>query len=710
MAWIFWQPAKPTNLTGTLVAGGELAPNTTYYFRVYAWDAGNTTTTRNTLSQYGSIQVYSPYSEVFSITTDDVNKSVALSWDKVYKRNGITEVDAYEVAMSTSDNFLTAQDDALLYPGNVDYYTPATNTNSFTVTKVPHSVVGYQKNIKNGIPLCSWDGATPSCTFKSLYDALAADPYYNIFAKKITSFNDPNNVLGYEFLASIIINRHSGDSAAGVYTFVSIGDLVINFGSFNCSNCKYNVRNSYLFFCGTSHAGGMNVFGNPVAGSFLLNTLLRYTLGTTTRGKSWGSMGQNYAPFVSPNVTTSNNIYQNWVQTAEQISIPTNLTSMSIYNRQFDSSAQVLVSHPQGDGGITWIPYFTILASGGNKRVFMSDRYTWPAYNSRFFGYDMTNNTQEYFQSGQANYIDCIWHWRNFTGIADSDGWNPKISTSSYYGPNLKNSLFYIAKTIKVKVLDKNGNPLSGAKVKFESATGTNLTRANSLDGVCRVGAPARSVGNNFDATETTIKHDQSTIWLKENINSSFGGNIGLPTIGQTYWYGTEKLTLLSRNPTGETWDVNSHAYTVTRGVDGTPSGWILSGNAAYDQRLMTAPDYLITNGSGITYNMTPFRTYKLINNCLDKSNFIDNYVALNNAALYSWSPIKVIISYPGKQDKVYHISESYAISLGVEYINLEVNMDDQVSVYTLIGDDVKLVSNASPSNPQNKILLDVID
>ena len=130
MAWTFWMPDKPENLGGTLVAGGTLAASTTYYFKVFAWDVGYTYATRYNVTQ-SSIQVLSPYSDTFSITTDTTNLSVALTWDKCYKRDGITEVDAYEVMFSTSDNFDSADDRGVFSP--VSYYTPATYTNSYTI-------------------------------------------------------------------------------------------------------------------------------------------------------------------------------------------------------------------------------------------------------------------------------------------------------------------------------------------------------------------------------------------------------------------------------------------------------------------------------------------------------------------------------------------------------------------------------------------------
>ena len=706
MAWTFWQPAKPTNLTGSLVAGGSLAANTTYYFKVYAWDMGNTTTTRYALNQ-SSNQIYSPYSDTFSITTDAVNKSVALSWDMVLKRNGVTQVDAYEVIMSTADDFDTAQDDAKLFPADVGYFNPATNTNSFTVTKLP-TATAYTKNIKDGIPYCIWDGATASCTFKSLYDALAADPYYNIFAKKITSFNDPNNILGYEFMATIYITRHTGDSVAGVYTFESIGDLIINFGGFNCGGCKYNVRNSYLFFAGSTHAGGMNVFGSPVAGSFLMNTLLRYTIGTTPNAKSWGDMGQNYAPFINANVTSSNNVYQNWTQTADNLSLASNIIAISPYYRGTDAAAQTQNTQPYRDDSVVatqWTYYFNQASTGTIKKITTSGKYGWFSYNSKIFGYDITNNLYEYFQGGQCSFIDCIWRYRNFTGISDGDGWNPRIKTDTIYGPHLKNSLFYFGKTIFLTVKDKDGNPIEGATVKFENANGTNVTRGNAIANVCKVGGSVRSSGNNWDTTETTITHDDEDIWLKEV--GTYDGGIVLPTVGNTYWYGAEKITILSRDAAASAWDASTHHYTATRGVDGTPSGWILSANATYDNRLVTAPDSLVTNANGQTFNMTVFKVYKFLN--IPRTDFLTNYLANGWATEYDWGPIKVTVSAPGKQTKIYYISDDYAIAMGTTPINLEVNMDSQVSTFTLIGDDVKQVLNAKPSDTSNGILLDVI-
>lgn len=80
----------PTNLAGSLVAGGTLAANTTYYYRVIAVVYNST--------YIPHFRGKSLASEEITITTDSVNKSVELTWNAVPGAQGGFKIYRAEVS------------------------------------------------------------------------------------------------------------------------------------------------------------------------------------------------------------------------------------------------------------------------------------------------------------------------------------------------------------------------------------------------------------------------------------------------------------------------------------------------------------------------------------------------------------------------------------------------------------------------------------
>lgn len=112
-----WEPPfpAPENVTISLVDGGNLSPNTTYYYRISA---------ASRFDFYGAYRTGAPSVEV-SITTTDTQRSIALSWDAV------SEAEGYCVYRRTTQpnydfygSFIRNEN------GNIGY--PTTYTTSFT--------------------------------------------------------------------------------------------------------------------------------------------------------------------------------------------------------------------------------------------------------------------------------------------------------------------------------------------------------------------------------------------------------------------------------------------------------------------------------------------------------------------------------------------------------------------------------------------------
>ena len=155
--------AKPTGLTGSLQAGGNLASNTTYYYRVFAC--------RN---EGMNITTFSPRSDTFSITTDAGNKTVALSWTAIPgyspsadKRN------SYHLLRNTADDFSDPVS-CLLCTGSSSSGSLDITTNSYNDTNVTNYGLGQTVNYKKGLPTILVSGGT-SGTPLLMYDIWHAD-------------------------------------------------------------------------------------------------------------------------------------------------------------------------------------------------------------------------------------------------------------------------------------------------------------------------------------------------------------------------------------------------------------------------------------------------------------------------------------------------------------------------------------------------------
>lgn len=152
--------AAPTNLALSLVDGGSLAPNTTYYYQILACQ-----------SKFGSV-VFSPRTATVSITTSDTKKSIKLDWTAIpgYSPTG-AENNSYHILRNTSDSFLDVER-VLMMEGSSDSVSKRVTTNTFTDTGVD-DVDHYFPNFKGGLPTIYV--TTGANEWVSMYDIYLAD-------------------------------------------------------------------------------------------------------------------------------------------------------------------------------------------------------------------------------------------------------------------------------------------------------------------------------------------------------------------------------------------------------------------------------------------------------------------------------------------------------------------------------------------------------
>lgn len=286
------------------------------------------------------------------------------------------------------------------------------------------------------------------------------------------------------------------------------------------------------------------------------------------------------------------------------------------------------------------------------------------------------------YQSTSPNWgtYDCLFSYA-------TTGWDLSVNTM------LKNFTLYQGKGVRVVVKDGNNTPLVGAKVSFYSSTGINLTRGNSATDVAKVTIADPSTGNNYDTTEATIHHNDTNITIRENT-----GSIGYTPIKENtdYWFGAEKLKIIARGAI-TAWSALNRWCTAQRGLDGTPTCWIIGSGGYYGNQFCEALPYVLTDANGLAIQMLIGEVYKANQTY---TGVVSTGVSTGKIDKTDWFPLKVKISYPGKQDRYITISKAVAIAIGLNPINLEVNMDSQVGfIQTLDGD---LVLNLSPEMAVN--------
>lgn len=683
MAWTFWMPSAPTNLTGSLVAGGSLDANTTYYFRVFAWDRGNTTTSRTNPTMQ-EVQVLSPHSATFSITTDATNKSVALTWDAVLKRNGVTQVDAYEVLISTSDNFDTAQDNAIL--SSSEYFYPTTVTNSATISTKPTVRV---KNVHEGFPLMEWDGVGSGTTFEALRIALLADPTYAKFTKSLTPLYDTTDDYLMFFMGSIVVNRWMGDSTANQYSFTSLGNVVFINGTLHLAKGKYKLQGNIISVNGQTHR---NSSYTPMADSIVTDNFFRCGI-RQYLGKSYATnaSGVNYLGVTNSTYTNRGNINQLVENSGEAVATPDTWMSKGFWTTSTVNGAKGLIRPRLDFRGSSLFNYLTQASANAMKKVYLSD-CSMTNYPQGFgFGTEITSSsipTSIYYSSSDPNggIYDCI-----FTYPTQS-GWDPMVTLC-------KDFAFFIGKTLRVQVVDTDKNPIAGAKVAFYSSDGVNLTKGNNASTIAAVVPFGSSVGNNFELAQTTIPHTTTTIAVREAT-----GSIGYTQLKENtaYWLGAEKIKILLRGAV-PAWNATARLYTAERGLDGSDTIWQISGGINNSLQYLEALEYLETDVNGTTFNPVIFKNYKG-NPATPTSNY-NNYLSVGVAEgriiERSYSPISIVVKADGYVDKTTVITDATAIASGIAPLNVLVTLEKQVPLIQTI-DGEKMLLNLSPEKAVN--------
>lgn len=222
--------AAPTNLALSLVAGGTLAANTTYYYQIFAVEY-----------KFG-VAVFSPRTATVSITTTTTNKSIKLTWTAItgYSPSS-AENNCYHILRNTSDSFLDG-DAVLMMTGSSDSSSRKVTGVTYTDTGANH-VDHYIPNYKGGLPVIYvTTGADEWVSMWDIWQADLAGGWGRVLPAIITTFVDfgADKVTGGNWysMANIAIGYNSTGVAATGY-FSHLAGAVTIWGAMSSSASAY---------------------------------------------------------------------------------------------------------------------------------------------------------------------------------------------------------------------------------------------------------------------------------------------------------------------------------------------------------------------------------------------------------------------------------------------------------------------------------------
>ncbi|PIU54137.1 MAG: hypothetical protein COS90_02385 [Deltaproteobacteria bacterium CG07_land_8_20_14_0_80_60_11] len=445
--------AAPTNLTLSLVTGGSLLPNTTYYYQIFAVEY-----------KFG-VAVFSPRTATVSITTTTTSKSIKLTWTGIpgYAPTN-ADNNCYHILRNTSDSFLDT-DACLMMSGSSDtldkrIYAATT----FTDTGTNH-VDHYIPNYKGGLPVIYVStGANEWVSMWDIWQADLAAGWGRVLPAHIAAFVDfgADKVTGGNWysMANIAIGYDSTGAAATGY-FSHLAGAVTVWGAMSSSASAYITWGllSNVEDADCRVRSFLINYGACFQGAILNGVLSFYGLSNIMGGGGW----------VSDYFQYNNGGYNGIVLNPAAGSI--------IYDCDFPMIAGgwpakgIATNKGCRYGGISFqsadhavnLPKLT-QANGIGFQIVTGQSVMEPLVT--YSGFDVAWKTQ---LTGIVNDGTLLSH-----NQTDGRAWLFLASTLGVGG-----SLTFKF-SLKIRISDKNDNPLEGASVVIKNAAGTTVSSGNT--------------------------------------------------------------------------------------------------------------------------------------------------------------------------------------------------------------------------------------
>ena len=479
---------KPTNaitdLSGSLSAGGTLAPNTTYYYVVLVLGNGATEIYNN----YGTL---SGISNEFSITTDSTNRTVNLTW------SAITGASRYLVFRRTTSgtHYLSSFLSNLVVSTNSAIDNGSSSIYNPVLPLVPSGQLlpmGITPRI-HGVGDLVYYGGTEAdpITPQDIYNAAVADGWTD-YCKW-----DGNTLL-------VLGNFRPDSSNAAQLFFRNI--------TFVCCGYFY----SYGATGSRIRYGELNSIGQAVSGvKFLFGFCANYK-------QFWIGSNTELYNCVVDSCNSPNPLYL------------ANVIGHSIYNNfnggkgkdiMFRNYTSFFARTDLPVSGLKLQGYFNTIYNDCKLFSNIECSYQRLTYgvNSRIDTFAFLNNSYQINEDHAGctdNFIDCL-----FPNTTDSD----KLPVISWYN---QTSTVQLWNSILLKVLDEAGNPISNATIVIKDKNGNTITdfAGKSTYTTDNAGVLFSEKISITGATSTTItdssKSWTTNQWLGYNIFIASGNGI----------------------------------------------------------------------------------------------------------------------------------------------------------------------------------------
>lgn len=706
MAWNHFLLNKVTNVTATLQDGGNLDANTTYYVKVLA--IAKTTDTRQTGGWLNMAAHYSgEWSDTVTFTTTSTQRSVLLEWDRVYKHSGV-EVEGYDVLVSKTGSF-PHHGQILRAP---DYVYPTTSNNYYLLDANANY---YYRYVPYGFPYIWWSG-TGTATFNNLYDYMKANiANYEkwIQVLSVPHINTGTDIEHFAFSinACIVINRSDDDVSYddGNYTFESIARIAAIWGTFYLAGGKVNVQNSAIYCMGPGHSGGNNFFAGASNGSVIKGTIYMMGVGdgtavteggihfaTSGTGRLWAGCSQAGVKIAAnDNDTFTGNV----IGCLNDSGILGNTNPRDI----------IICDHPDVYGGVNYYksaPYVTrVLPNveiGALNNVLVTNAYVWRVCSSGEFAPPIyLDKSYVYWQSSPGNHIS--WYHND-----EEYGYTlyPRVKVSGLFQYS-KGNLY---KTIKVKVLDKDGNAIEGAKVYFLGPNDENLAFSTDTSDVVSFIPPEPVQDYSWDVNNQNPTYDTTNLWVRV-YNTNAGTVLSEMEAGQEYWSPLgERIKVIRRitDATPPEGVSNWQLYEVERGVTGVRSCWLVGRTGYYSYcHYIRALPYHTTDSNGECWNITLWADYRFEVSSASGTKYIKDWVNDGILSEKLYLPVKIRVEAEGYQTFETYVGYDEFLASKNDHLYVVIKLPDQVKLLMPMGK--RIYKNLKPQDGQNKILWEEI-
>lgn len=444
---------KPTNATGTLVAGGTLDVDTTYHYKIIATGPASSWVYTNILSEP---------SDIITKTTDSTNRTILLDWDDVPSAYRY-----YIIRIKDGDSFDSFTAMHLSTSASSPYmFADSTFTDSGWVYQTA------QAYYENGMPHIIIDAGTTEEP-DDLYDWAVANGYT-------------------DFVSRVVDKQHK----RGVFYYIT-GDLVIE-GLFKCATDSTLGSGMTIFIDGLweiPDGGEWRAGYNPNLTDYNNEGIQIIRTGKYTVGYMRGKM--NWQFFTYHDIGLYDRVYLPGPYLSQQI-IRTSGGHPDISLKNGLWRYGPLEAY---GSTIAIIEDCTMIGtSTGETHYFMKDCNYFgsrPIYNYyatsnlTYKGLKIKISAYEFFFHKHASLpaifytINCEWYNTPVKGVASANPTNMQV---------------YDCKTFNGKMVDTSGNAIEGVTATITNTEGDVITMTSNSDGKFYLAA-----GNPTSATTTTI-------------------------------------------------------------------------------------------------------------------------------------------------------------------------------------------------------------